>query len=107
MDKDLFTCTCGDIAHQFVVQYDPDPDWNDCIYFHVHLNNLPFWQRVRYALLYILGRRSKYGAFEEIIMDKQKANEFVGLLLKHYHKMPSVPQSKLDHSDLTLDSTVL
>lgn len=43
------------------------------LFIEVHLSPLPFWQRVGNALRYILGRRSPYGDFEEIILGPEDA----------------------------------
>lgn len=108
-NQKLITCVCGDVSHQLVVEYDEQSGWNDCIVVYVHLSDMPFWKRVKYAFLYILGKKSKFGtgAFEEVILDKTKANELIGTLLGYYHQMPMLPVTRLAYSDLTLDKTVL
>jgi hypothetical protein len=38
------------------------------VFIEVHLTPLPLWQRVKNAVRYVLGKRSKYGDFEEILL---------------------------------------
>ena len=63
MKRTLFTCKCGSFDHIFCVTVDEDD-----MFIEVHLCPLPFWQRVKNAVSYIFGRRSRYGDFEEIIL---------------------------------------
>lgn len=70
--KDLFVCSCHSTEHQMVVLYGED-EINDVkypeVYIHTHLVKRPFWQRLGYGLKYIFGHQSKYGAFDEFIIN--------------------------------------
>jgi len=68
--KELYVrCDCNHIEHLLVLSYDSeDPDY---IYTEMHLAKWPFWHRVKYAIKYIFGKQSKYGAFEEILINKE------------------------------------
>lgn len=83
--RHLFVCDCGDIEHQFVIdtinnKYEDNPE----IYIQVHLsNNLCWYQRIWYGLLYIFGKQSKYGAFGEVILDHYDANRLIEVLSKN------------------------
>ena len=68
MKRTLFTCRCHNIEHSFVVSSDE----ND-VFIEVHLSALPFWSRVRNAIGYVLGKKSKWGDFEEILLDPFEA----------------------------------
>jgi hypothetical protein len=68
MKRTLFTCRCYSIEHSFVVSSDEED-----VFIEVHLSSLPFWKRVRHAVRYILGRKSKWGDFEEILLDPYEA----------------------------------
>jgi hypothetical protein len=68
MKRTLFLCQCGSLEHSFVVAAD-DHD----LFFEVHLSPLPFWHRVIHAVRYVLGKRSPYGDFEEIILEPEDA----------------------------------
>jgi hypothetical protein len=87
--NDLFVCQCGEIDHQLVLSFDADPDFNDTIWFHVHLSDLGILNRIKYAFLYIFGKKSRYGggAFAEVLLDKQTTKEFIDTLTKHYEVM--------------------
>lgn len=73
MKNYLFTSLADDISHQLIISY-----WNKqntqkedfpYIYCSVLLNKLPFWKRLKAGILYIFGKQSKYGYFEEFIFD--------------------------------------
>lgn len=85
----LFVCQCGEIDHQLVVSFDPDPDFNDSIWFHVHLSDMPLLSRIKYAILYVLGKKSRYnaGAFAEVLFTKQETKKLIDTLTKHYEVM--------------------
>jgi hypothetical protein len=56
------------MQHSFVVSADEED-----VFVEVHLAPLPFWKRVRNAVRYVFGGRSKYGDFEEILLDPSDA----------------------------------
>ncbi len=68
MKRTLFTCRCYSIEHSFVVSADEED-----LFVEVHLAALPFWSRVKHAFNYVLGRKSKWGDFEEILLDPSTA----------------------------------
>jgi len=55
--------------------YDQDENY-PMVYIHFHLNKRPFWERVGYGLKYIFGRQSRYGAFDEIILNPEDVPKF-------------------------------
>jgi hypothetical protein len=78
MKDEIIICECGNAEHQWIIrQFD---DCDDCIFVHVHLQ-MPrsFWRRVVYAFRYLFGYRSRYGAFDEIILSRQHAEQFAQL----------------------------
>jgi hypothetical protein len=75
--KELFVCACGDPEHQFIVSQFPNEAE---VYIFIHLDNLTFWQRLKYAVMYIFGKKSKYGAFGEIILNKEEKNRLISVL---------------------------
>lgn len=87
--EEIFICDCHSTDHQVVVYYESDENeygtkYPMC-YFHIHLNKLPFWERVKYGLKYIFGRQCRYGAFDEFIInpdDADKLQEIVNYLKK-------------------------
>jgi hypothetical protein len=74
-DKDLIICVCHSIEHQMVVLYQKN-DIHPIVYLHIHLNKQTFWRRLVYGVKYIFGRQSKYGAFDEIILNPEDADKF-------------------------------
>lgn len=68
MKRTLYICACGSLEHSFVVT----GDTND-LFIEIHLAPLPFWVRVRNAVAYVFGHRSKWGDFEEIVLTPNMA----------------------------------
>jgi hypothetical protein len=87
VENKLFVCDCGSLEHQFVINYDPDPGWNDHIYVNIHLSKKKFWNRVQYAVKYILGHQCDYGAFQEILLDKKTTEKLAAVLSTHAKTM--------------------
>lgn len=74
----LFVCECGDVDHQFIIA-EPPTEWFDEfedsseLWVHIHLRrDLTWFQKLKYIILYILGKQSIYGAFGEIILKKEQ-----------------------------------
>ena len=68
MKRTLFVCKCYSLEHSFVVSGD-DED----LFIEVHLASVPFWKRVKNAVCYVLGRKSQWGDFEEILLSPEQA----------------------------------
>jgi len=68
MKRTLFTCRCGSLEHMFVVSADEED-----AFIEVHLAPAPWHKRIVRALKYIFGHRSRYGNFEEILLDPATA----------------------------------
>ena len=86
---DILICDCRSTEHQMVVHYSEDEYPNGTklplVYIHTHLNKRPFWQRVKYGIKYIFGYQSRYGAFDEFLInpnDVNKINDIVKYLKK-------------------------
>ena len=66
----LLICSCNSTEHQMVFYKSDATDWYPPeVYVHVHLIRFSFWYRVKYGLKYIFGYKSRYGAWDEFIMD--------------------------------------
>jgi hypothetical protein len=87
MNNELFVCDCGDVEHQFIITYFDDADLDDQLCIQMHLSNIGFWNRIKYAFCYIIGNRSKYGggAFGEVLLDKKNTAKLI-TSLQNYHK---------------------
>jgi hypothetical protein len=48
-------------------KYDDDPDWEN-VYISYHLQSHTLWERIKTAFNHILGKKSRYGDFGEIIL---------------------------------------
>ena len=68
MKRTLFVCRCYSIEHSFIVSADKDD-----LFIEVHLAALPFWKRLWHAVNYVVGRKSKWGDFEEVLLDPETA----------------------------------
>lgn len=64
---ELIICSCNSTEHQMVFHYS-----DDCIYVHIHLVKGSFWQRLKYGIKYIFGHQSRYGAFDEMVLDTKE-----------------------------------
>ena len=68
----LLLCDCSSAEHQLIVRWDND---DKEVYVNVHLANMyGFWQRLWHAAKYVFGYKSRFGAFDEIILRKEDAN---------------------------------
>ncbi len=73
----LIICNCGSCEHQAILNY-----WNDDEYPFVSMSfHLATWEgflkRLWVGLKYAFGYKSRYGNFDEIIIDKKEANEII------------------------------
>lgn len=90
MDKDevkqYIECDCGDFDHIFRITYwKDDPDF---IYLSVHLRQQTFLRRLWHAIKYVFGYRSKYGDFDEFLLnpkDAEKFKEVLGIFLEAHN----------------------
>ena len=84
--KDLLICDCHSTDHQLIIWYEEneldDGQTYPMCYFHIHLSKRPFWQRVGYGLKYIFGHQSRYGAFDEFIVNADDV-EGIEKIVKH------------------------
>ena len=59
---------CGSMEHIFVVTAD-DED----LFIETHLSPLPFFERLKHAVQYLFGYRSRWGDFDEILLNPETA----------------------------------
>jgi hypothetical protein len=79
MEKtEILICDCHSSEHQMIVYYSDDEIAGSKIpmcYVHVHLNKRPFLSRLIYAFKYVLGKQSRFGAFDEFIFNSNDAEK--------------------------------
>lgn len=74
----LFTCQCFSLEHQFVFVFDPEE--KEC-YLSPHLITYKgFWARLWHGLKYVFGHRSRYGAWDSVIIHQSDAIKLKELL---------------------------
>jgi gamma-glutamyl phosphate reductase len=64
---DLVLCEASCDEHQMMFKYDNDPDW-EMVYISYYLQSDTFWGKIKTAFRHILGHKSRYGDFGEIIL---------------------------------------
>lgn len=74
----IMICECNSYEHQIHIWHEPE---SDEMYFEIHLTTRHdiFW-RMWYAVKYVLGFKSRYGAWDEFLMkpeDRKKLLEFL------------------------------
>lgn len=68
----LLLCDCSSEEHQMIVRWDND---DKEVYVSVHLANyMGFWKRLWHAVKYVFGYKCRYGAFDEVILRKEDAD---------------------------------
>lgn len=70
--RDIIICSCSSTEHQVVFKAFDEEIIKE-VYMDIHLVKHSFWQRLKYGLKYIFGYKSRYGAWDEIILDKEHA----------------------------------
>jgi hypothetical protein len=72
MEHEIVICQCENAEHQIIFSY-----IENNVYMQVHLNpERNILRRIWMALLYILGYRSEFGHFDEIVLKKKDASKF-------------------------------
>ena len=80
MKEELLICECSNAEHQLIFRYFEDEDWKE-VYMTTHLSEYNnFWKRLKYAIKYVFGYKSKYGAFDEFILRKEDADKLQGIV---------------------------
>jgi hypothetical protein len=81
--KENVCCTCGSDEHQINFRYFEEEDLESMVYVSIHLkpeSNL--FKRFLRAFKYFFGYRSKFGDFDEIILDNEKCKRIISFLEK-------------------------
>ena len=83
--RQLFICDCGDIEHSFVLTHEKESTdiWPSDLYLSVYLRDQSIWKRIKTGIKYILGHKSKYGAWDEILLTPERAQEVVDFIQEY------------------------
>jgi hypothetical protein len=68
MTETVLICSCNSTEHQIVIYLEKDDLYGPEAYVHIHLVKRSFWYRLKYAIKYVFGYKSKYGAWDEFIL---------------------------------------
>ena len=79
-DRETFICDCHSLEHQFTFWYD---DEYNRVYFEPHLYQGGNWfQRTWGRIKYLFGHKSRYGAFDEVVINSEDAPKIIKFLEK-------------------------
>lgn len=102
MKNELLICECHSTDHQYIFLYDDDKDSNGhvdrTVYIHTHLNTFGFWKRLKYGIMYIFGYKSRYGDYDEFIINPEDVGKFENVV-----KFLKGDENKKDFEDLNND----
>lgn len=74
--REYVICACNHLDHMIVLNAGMDDKRMD-VSMDIHLSPLPFWQRLSHAFWYVLGRRSKYGDYEEVVLGREQMSSIM------------------------------
>lgn len=77
--KDVILCDCNSSEHQMLIFYDTSDEDKEA-YLHIHLAKKSFVERVKHAFKYIFGYKSRFGAWDEFILNPDDADKFQALV---------------------------
>lgn len=77
MESELIRCECSSMEHIVIFSY--DADYNHII-LSVHLSPKPLWQRILWGIRYILGYRSVFGDFDEVLIGREEISRMYKLV---------------------------
>lgn len=71
---ELILCDCRSYEHQMIVSYDTD-DEDKQVFLSIHLVNRGFIRRIISGFKYIFGYKSRFGQFDEIVLNPNDADK--------------------------------
>lgn len=75
MKNTLLLCECSSSEHQIIIHEEIYNENDKEIYCSIHLSKQPFFKRLIYAIKYVFGYQSKFGAFEEFIFRTEHSKD--------------------------------
>lgn len=79
METEHIECACHSIEHTIHLIAIGDNE----VSMNLFLSDVPWYKRVWKAIKYVFGYKCIYGQFDEFIIDKEGANEFISFLSKN------------------------
>ena len=76
-DVGYVPCICHSLDHTWKFYINEE---DNIIYVSTYLRSSPFFSRVWRGLRYILGYKSRYGDFDEFLIDGQQKDNIINLL---------------------------
>lgn len=74
MERQLFICQCENTEHQMIFSYFSDDEDRD-LFVTIHLKpERNIFKRIKNAVKYIFGHRSRFGDFDEFMFNKKDAD---------------------------------
>lgn len=81
-ERILFMCGCGSNEHWFCVGKISDEDYEE-YYIEAHLStHRNFFQRLWYGVKYAFGYKSKFGAWDSVMLDRNDIDKLAKFLQK-------------------------
>ncbi len=78
-DRDILLCDCESPEHLMLFYFEGIESY-PMVYVSIHLKKLPWYKRVIHGIKYIFGHQSKYGAFDEFILNKDDKHKLEGII---------------------------
>lgn len=80
MERNIFICDCHSLEHQYTFWYDEEENQ---LYFEPHLYLGGNWfQRFLYRLNYLFGYKTRFGAWDELIINPDDSEKIIKYLEK-------------------------
>lgn len=72
-----FRCACNDPEHSIEFVYSPE---DDDFWINVHLQDLPFFQRIKNAIKYVFGYKTDFGCFGCWMLNSSDIDNLIAML---------------------------
>lgn len=98
--KHYIECACSSAEHLATIYFDVENcDQSPFIYLQLQLPKTSFFQRILNAFKYILGYQSKYGHWDEVVLNAVEAKRLKNLL-EDFEKCCDTLSTKISKSEL-------
>ena len=84
MERELIICSCWRPEHQLILAYDPDETElpRQVLFITIYLMPVNVGRRIIAAIQYIFGYQSRYGHFDEIMLEQPQINQLKAFIAK-------------------------